>query len=58
MFKRIGFLNKFGLVSVCAKFQLPNMSRSGRKVWGGGWWVGGLAVATVSNLNPSYIELL
>ena len=44
-------------MSVCAKFQLSSMPRSGRKVWvvGGG---GGLAVANVSNLNSSYVELL
>ena len=30
------FLRLVGLVSVCAKFQLPSLSRSGVKVPGGG----------------------
>ena len=30
------FLSLVGLVSVCAKFQLPSLSRSGLKVPGGG----------------------
>ena len=30
------FLSLGGLVSVCAKFQLPSLSRSGVKVPGGG----------------------
>ena len=38
------FLSLVGLVSVCAKFQLPSISRSGLKVPGGGggvgWWGG------------------
>ena len=42
-------------MSVCAKFQLSNWSRSGPKVCGSG--VGGFQVTTVSNLNPSCIEL-
>ena len=37
-------------MSVCAKFQLPSMSRSERKVCCGVVWCG-LAVATMSNLN-------
>ena len=40
------FLSLVGLVSVCAKFQLPSLSKSGLKVPGGvvvGWW-GGLVV--------------
>ena len=42
-------------MSVCAKFQLPSLSRSGIKVCGSG--VGGLAMTSRSNLNPSCIEL-
>ena len=38
------FLSLVGLVSVCAKFQLPSLSKSGLKVPGGvvvvGWWGG------------------
>ena len=38
------FLSLVGLLSVCAKFQLPSLSRSGLKVPGGavgvGWWGG------------------
>ena len=44
------FLSLVGLVSVCAKFRLPSLSKSGLKVpggvvvwcWGGGsrWWGG------------------
>ena len=30
------FLSLVGLVSVCAKFQLPSLSKSGLKVPGGG----------------------
>ena len=43
-------------MSVCAKFQLPSLSRSSCIVYGGGW-LGGLAVITVSNLHPSCLEL-
>ena len=45
-------------MSVCAKFQLPSLSRSGLKVCGSGGGVVwcGLAVSTMSNLNPSCIE--
>ena len=43
------------LISVCAKFPLRSMSRSGLKVCGNG---GGFQVSTVSNLNPIYIELV
>ena len=32
------FLRLVGLVSVCAKFQLPSLSRSGPKVPGGVVW--------------------
>ena len=38
------FLSLDGLVSVCAKFQLPSLSKSGLKVPGGvvvWWWCGG-----------------
>ena len=57
MLKSLGYLNKVGLVNVCAKFQLPSMSRSGLKVCC--WWGGVVEhVATMSNLNPSYVELL
>ena len=42
-------------MSVCAKFPLRSMSRSGLKVCGNG---GGFQVSTVSNLNPIYIELV
>ena len=42
-------------MSVCAKFQLPSLSRRGLKVCGSG--VGWLAVSTMSNLNQSWIEL-
>ena len=41
-------------MSVCAKFQLSIWSRSDWKVCGGG----GEHMATMSNLNPSYLELL
>ena len=46
-------------MSVCTKFQLPSLSRSGLKVCGSGGGVVwcGLAVSTMSNLNPSCIEL-
>ena len=44
-------------MSDCAKFQFPSLPRSGLKVCGSGG-VGGLAVTTVSNLNPSCNELL
>ena len=37
-------------MSVCAKLQLPSSSRSC-------WKVGGFQVITVSDLNPSDIEL-
>ena len=57
---RLGLLchrSQIGLVSVYAKFQLSSWPRSALKVWGGQW--GGMEhVATVSNLNPSYLELL
>ena len=41
------FLRLVGLVSVCAKFQLPSLSRSGVKVPGGvvGW--GGVGCSVV-----------
>ena len=45
-------------MSACAKFEFPSLSRSGLKVSGSvgvGW--GGFQVTTVSNLNPSCIEL-
>ena len=45
-------------MSACAKFEFPSLSRSGLKVscsGGVGW--GGFQVTTVSNLNPSCIEL-
>ena len=48
--------NKIGLVSVCVKLQLSSSSRSCLKVCGSG--VGGLAVATLSNLNLVCSELL
>ena len=43
------FLNLVGLVSVCAKFQLPSLSRSGIKVPGGvvGWWGGGVGLRSI-----------
>ena len=44
-------------MSVCTKFQLPSLSRRGRKVFGSGVVLGGLAVTIMSNLNPSCIEL-
>ena len=44
-------------MSFCAKFQLPRLSRSGLKVCRSGLVWGGLQVSTVSNLNPSCIEL-
>ena len=31
----LGFIKQVGLVSVCARFQLPTSSRSGLKVPGG-----------------------
>ena len=49
------FLSLVGLVSVCAKFQLPSLSKSGLKVPGGvvvGWW-GGVVEAHFSvQLKP------
>ena len=48
-------------MSVCAKFQLPSMSRSALKVllkFGGGVVVVVVEhMATMSNLNPSELEL-
>ena len=45
-------------MSACAKFEFPSLSRSGLKVSGsGGVGWGGFQVTTVSNLNPSCIEL-
>ena len=49
------FLSLVGLVSVCAKFQLPSLSRSGLKsscCWGGdmgcgGVWCGGAVCGVV-----------
>ena len=44
-------------MSVCAKFQLPSLSRSGLKVCGsGGKWVPS-GYNVLPNLNPSCIEL-
>jgi len=40
-------------LSVFAEFQLPSLSGSGLKVYG---W-GGLAVATMFDPNPSFLEL-
>ena len=42
-------------LSGCARFQLSILSRSGSKVCGSEWC--GLALSTISNLNPSCIEL-
>ena len=47
-FDLIGYLNQIGLVSVCAKFQLPRLSSSGLKLVGSGRF----QMNTVSNLNP------
>ena len=44
-------------MSICAKFQLPSLFRSGLKVCGSGLGWCGFQVSTVSNLNPSCIEL-
>ena len=50
------FLSLVGLVRVCAKFQLPSLSKSGLKVPGGvvvGWWWGGVVEAHFSvQLKP------
>ena len=46
-------------MSVCAKFQLPSMSKVAEKFVVGGWVVEHVAdVGTMSNLNPSQLELL
>ena len=45
------YVIQVGLVSACAKFQLPGLSRSGLKVWV--WW----GLDQVTDLNPSCIEL-
>ena len=42
------FLSLVGLVSVCAKFQLPSSSRSGLKVPGGVVWCSGVVEAHFS----------
>ena len=47
------FLSLVGLVSVCAKFQLPSLSRSGLKVPGGvvgcsGVWLRSILVFSLS----------
>ena len=34
-FGKLGYVNQVGLVSVCVRFQLPSLSRSGLKVSGG-----------------------
>ena len=44
-------------MSVCAKFQLPILSRICSKVCGGGAVSDVLAVSLASNLNSSRIEL-
>ena len=55
------FLSLVGLVSVCAKFQLPSLSKSGLKVPGGvvvGWGGGvvGLRSILVFSLSLSQAE--
>ena len=48
------FLSLVGVVSVCAKFRLPSLSKSGLKVPGGvvvGWW-GGVEVHFSVQLKP------
>ena len=57
MFGVLSCGNQVSLVSVCAKFQPPSMSRISWTVCGWVVWWGGLVVITVSNLNPSCIEL-
>ena len=57
MFGLLSCVNQVSLVSACAKFQPPSMSRSSWIVCGWVVWWGGLVVITVSNLNPSCIEL-
>jgi len=58
------FLSLVGLVSVCAEFQLPSLSKSGLKVPGGvvvGWWWGGvvwLRPILVFSLSLSQAEQL
>ena len=49
------FLSLVGLVSVCAKFQLPSLSKRGLKVpggvvvgWGGVWWLRPILVFSLS----------
>ena len=52
---RMSSVLKTGLVSVCAKFQFPSLSRSGLKVPGGGvgWWWDGVVEAHFSaQLKP------
>ena len=49
------FLSLVGLVSDCAKFRLPSLSKSGLKVPGGVvvWWCGGVVEAHFSvQLKP------
>ena len=60
----LGYVTQVGKVSVCAKFQLPSLSRSGLKVPGGvvvGWWWGGgvwLRPILVFSLSLSQAEQL
>ena len=49
------FLSLVGLVSVCAKFQLPYLSKSGLKAPGGvvvRWWCGVVEVHFSVQLKP------
>ena len=53
MFCLLGYVNQDGVVSVCAKFQLPSLSRSGLKVPGGVvWWCGGVEAHFSVQLKP------
>ena len=48
----LGYLNQDGLVSVCSKFQLPSLSRSGLKVGGSG------ACDELDRANPSLFKII
>ena len=54
---KFGYFTQVSLMSVCAKFQLPSMSRGCLKVCGSGVG-GGFQLSLLSNINPSGIELL